>query len=184
MHVCGATRRRRCGDAMSGGTMRSSHAALLASLIAGMVAGAALCGPPAIAAQPAHPAAPAAPAQPAISADARAAIAQMGKTLQAQAFSFQAHTIREYPDSQTGELLHVFHSFKLTVRRPDRMLVEGTGDDGARKLVYDGKMVVVAMDDGKKYASIAVPDTIDGMMHRGIALRICLTRAGYCSARA
>jgi len=133
-----------------------------------MVAGAALCGPPAIAAQPAHPAAPAAPAQPAISADARAAIAQMGKTLQAQAFSFQAHTIREYPDSQTGELLHVFHSFKLTVRRPDRMLVEGTGDDGARELVYDGKTLVVSMDDGKKYASIAVPGTIDGMMHEAM----------------
>lgn len=138
--------------------MKPSTALLFASLVAGVGGRFVAAGNPALAAEP---------PKSAISADASAAIAQMGKTLQAQAFSFEAHTIREYPD-QTGELLHVFHSFKVTVRRPDRLLVEGTGDDGARKLFYDGKTFVLAMDDGKKYMSLGVPGTIDGMMHEAV----------------
>ena len=51
----------------------------------------------------------------------------MGKTLQAKEFSFQAHTIRVYSD-QNGELLHIAHTFKVVVRRPDRLLVAGNGD--------------------------------------------------------
>jgi hypothetical protein len=138
--------------------MRPRTALLFASLAAGVGAYLALPGSPTVAAE--------AP-KPAISADASAAIAQMSKTLQTQSFSFAAHTIREYPD-QTGDLLHIFHSFKVTVRRPDRLLVEGTGDDGARKLIYDDKTLVLAMDGGKKYASVAVPDTIDSMMHEAV----------------
>jgi hypothetical protein len=103
------------------------------------------------------------PPKPSISDDAGSALAAMGKTLQAKEFSFQAHTIRVYSD-QNGELLHIAHTFKVVVRRPDRLLVEGNGDDGPRRLVYDGKTAVVALDDGKKYASLPVPATIDGMM--------------------
>ena len=36
---------------------------------------------------------------------------------------------------------------------------------GPRKLIYDGKTAVVVLENGKKYASLPVPDTIDGMMH-------------------
>jgi hypothetical protein len=50
------------------------------------------------------------------------------------------------------------------VLRPDHLLVDGTGDDGTRKLIYDGKTAVLVLDNGKKYASLPVPDTIDGMM--------------------
>jgi len=101
--------------------------------------------------------------KPAISEAASSALARMGKTLQANEFSFQARTIRVY-SNQNGELLHIAHEFKVTVRRPDRLLVDGTGDDGPRKLIYDGKTAVLALDDGKKYFSIPVPDTIEGMM--------------------
>jgi hypothetical protein len=149
--------------------MKPRHTTLFASLVVGMVVGLAPYGGPAAFAAPPAPAArpaahPAQPAQPTISADAAAAVAQMGKTLQASAFSFAAHTIREYPDAQTGELLHVFHSFVVTVKRPDRLLVEGTGDDGARKLIYDGKTADLVLDGGKKYASIPSPNTIEGML--------------------
>jgi hypothetical protein len=105
---------------------------------------------------------------PTISADASAAITQMSNTLEAKTFSFEAQTIREYPD-QTGDLLHVFHSFKVTVRRPDRLLVAGTGDDGARTLIYNGKTFVLALEGGKKYATMEVPNTIDGMMREVVA---------------
>lgn len=105
----------------------------------------------------------ASPQKPAISEEARAAVARMGTTLQAKEFSFQARTLRVYAN-QNGELLHIAHHFTVTVRRPDRLLVDGVGDDGPRKLVYDGKTTVVALDDGKQYASVPVPSTIEAMM--------------------
>jgi hypothetical protein len=87
----------------------------------------------------------------------------MGQALQSKEFSFQARTIRVYADP-AGQLLHIFHTLKVTVRRPDRLLVDRTGDDGSGKLVYDGKTVIVYMASGNKYASIPVPGTIAGMM--------------------
>jgi hypothetical protein len=103
------------------------------------------------------------PSKPAISEDASSAIARMGATLRATEFSFQVRTIRVSANT-AGELLHIGHTFKVTVRRPDRLLVDGTGDDGPRKLIYDGKTAVMILENGKKYASLPVPDTIDGMM--------------------
>ena len=111
------------------------------------------------------PAVAATPPKPTITEDARAAVAQMGKTLGGKEFSFRATTIR--PDGKdNGVLLHVEHDFKLTVRRPDRLLIEGNGDDGPRKVLYDGKTVVLALDvAGSRYATLPVPNTITMMMH-------------------
>ena len=102
-------------------------------------------------------------AKPTISPEASAALTQMGRSLQSKALSFQARTIRGFFDP-SGELLHIFHTLNVTVRRPDRMLVDRNGDDGAGKLVYDGKTVVIYMANGNKYVSIPVPNTIEGMM--------------------
>ena len=105
------------------------------------------------------------PPKPAISEDARAAVAQMGKTLLAKEFSFQATTIRAYAN-ENGVLLHIEHDFKITVRRPDRLLIDLNGDDGPRKLFYDGKTVTLALDPtGSQYATLPVPNTITMMMH-------------------
>jgi len=101
--------------------------------------------------------------QPAISADARNAVAQMGTTLRAKEFSFRARTIRVY-SNKSDLMLHIEHEFAVTVRRPDRLLIDATGDDGPRKLIYDGKIVVLALEGGKAYASLPVPDTIERMM--------------------
>jgi hypothetical protein len=103
------------------------------------------------------------PAEPAISADASTALAQMGKALGAQAFSFQAKTIRVYSNAG-NQSLHIEHTYKTTVRRPDRLLVDGIGDDGATKVMYDGKTLVVVLVDQKRYVSIPVPDTLQGMV--------------------
>jgi hypothetical protein len=91
-------------------------------------------------------------------------LAQMGAALLAKEFSFHAHTIRVYA-GQGNDQLHIVHDFRVTVRRPDRLLIEGTGDDGARKLIYDGSNVVFALDDGKTYATLPVPNTIQQMMY-------------------
>jgi hypothetical protein len=112
------------------------------------------------------PAAPAAKeARPAISEEASAALMRMGQTLSDEQFSFQAKTIRVYTDAG-GEPLHIFHTMKVTVHRPNRLLADVTGDDGSNKLVFDGKTLIIYSAQDKKYASLSVPagTTIDGML--------------------
>jgi hypothetical protein len=104
-------------------------------------------------------------AKPTISDDALAAVAKMGKALAAKEFSFQARTVRPYAN-ESGVLLHIEHDFKITARRPDRLLIDANGDDGPRKLYYDGKTVTLALDaTGSQYATLPVPNTITMMMH-------------------
>jgi hypothetical protein len=102
-------------------------------------------------------------AKPVISAEASAAVARMGKTLLSDQFSFQVRTLRVYAEAG-GQPLHIAHSMLVKVRRPDRLRIDLTGDDGATELVYDGKMVVLMGLESKKYASIPVPATIQGML--------------------
>lgn len=103
------------------------------------------------------------PPKPAISKDASAAVAQMGKSLSADQFSFQVRTLRVYADSN-GQPLHIAHSIKVMVRRPDRLRIEVTGDDGSTKLFYNGKTVVLFSVEGNRYASLPAPNTIQGML--------------------
>ena len=100
--------------------------------------------------------------QPGISADAGAAILQMSKTLSANEFSFQARTIRVYQDDQ-GQPLHIFHTEKVVVHRPDRLVVHRTGDDGATDLYYDGKTVTLFGGNANKYARVDAPNKIEAM---------------------
>jgi hypothetical protein len=86
--------------------------------------------------------------KPAISEEASAALLRMGQTLRAEQFSFQVRTIRVYGDP-SGEPLHIFHTMKVTVHRPNRMLVDISGDDGDNKLVFDGKNAVIYSGVGK-----------------------------------
>jgi hypothetical protein len=136
--------------------MKRRTVVAFASLYAGVVLSTTMLG--------GSPAVAATPPKPAISEDARSALAQMGTALLAKEFSFHAHTIRVY-ESQGKEQLHIVHNFEATVRRPDRLLVAGTGDDGPRKLTYDGSNVVFALGDGKTYATLPVPNTIQQMMY-------------------
>ena len=53
-----------------------------------------------------------------IGADARDALARMGKTLSAKQFSYRARTVRSYV-GPNGELLHIEHTTKTIYRRPD-----------------------------------------------------------------
>ena len=100
--------------------------------------------------------------QPGISADASAAIRQMSKTLSTDEFSFQARTIRVYQDDQ-GQPLHIFHTEKVVVHRPDRLVVHRTGDDGATDLYYDGKTVTLFGANENKYARVDAPNKIEAM---------------------
>jgi hypothetical protein len=108
------------------------------------------------------------PAKPAISDEASAALLRMGQTLRAEQFSFQANTIRVYSDAN-GEPLHIFHTLKVIVHRPNQVLADVTGDDGSHKLVFDGKTAIVYSAAQDKYATIPVPEgTIDGMLKEAV----------------
>ena len=111
---------------------------------------------------------PAKETKPAISDDASAALLRMGQSLRADQFSFQAQTIRVYADPN-GEPLHIFHTVKVTVHRPNRMLAEVSGDDGSSKLAFDGKTAIIYSAAHNKYASIPVPEgTIEAMMKEAV----------------
>ena len=135
--------------------MNVRHATLLAVLSAAVIGALPFSSGPSAFAAEAKP--------PAISADASAAVARMGAALKANEFSFQARTLRTYAGAN-NEQLHIGHDFKVTVRRPDRLLVDIAGDDGARKVTYDGKTFALVLDGGAKYVSLLVPNTITGMM--------------------
>jgi hypothetical protein len=125
--------------------------------IAGLLAAGAVCAGVII------PAFSASPAKPVLSQEARAAMTQMGQTLQAKEFSFQAKTLRVYL-SADGRFLHMGQTLKVVVRRPDRLRVDVNADDGVSQLFYDGKTLVLYHPAEKAYVSIPVPDTIEGML--------------------
>lgn len=141
--------------------VKHRYIALFGGLLAAAVAGSI---PVAL---PAAPAAKA--AKLAISDEASAAVLRMGQALSAKQFSFQAKTIRVYTEAG-GEPLHIFHTMKVTVLRPNHVAAEVTGDDGSDKLVFDGKTLVIFSGQNKKYASLSVPEgtTIDGMLKEAV----------------
>jgi hypothetical protein len=102
-------------------------------------------------------------AKPVITDAAVAALKQMGQTLQAKAFSFQANTLRVYADDD-GRFLHIGHTFKILVERPDKLRVDIDGDDGVKQVFYDGKTMTLFDPNKKAYLKFAVPDTIEAAL--------------------
>lgn len=119
--------------------------------IAALLAGTAL----AMATQPLQ-------ADDAISADARKAVTQMGQTLSTGAYSFTAQTIREY--EKNDRALHIFHDLDVTVRRPDRLKIDITGDDGQAQIGYDGKTLIIYTPKANKYATMDASGTLETML--------------------
>ena len=52
----------------------------------------------------------------------------------------------------------------VVVRRPDRLAVQTTGDDGNEKLFYDGKTLTVFNAGKNSYATIPAPGSLQDMM--------------------
>ena len=108
------------------------------------------------------------PAKPSISEEAARDLVRTGQTLRVEEFSFQGKTIRVYADPN-GEPLHIFHTIRVTVHRPNRLLVDVNGDDGSAKLAFDGKTAIVYSATANKYASIPLPEgTIEAMMKEAV----------------
>jgi hypothetical protein len=99
----------------------------------------------------------------AIGAEARDALARMGKTLAAKQFSYRARTLRSYV-GPNGELLHIEHATKTIYRRPDHLLVNVSGDDGSIEIVYDGKNLVLYAVEAKQYVSLPIKGDIENAL--------------------
>jgi len=87
----------------------------------------------------------------------------MSQTLLSKQFSFQARSLRVYADTD-GRFLHIGHTIKVLIRRPDRMRVDINGDDGKTQIFFDGKTLVLYGPAKKEYVSIPVPGSIEGML--------------------
>jgi hypothetical protein len=90
---------------------------------------------------------------PPIDPAAAASLEAMGKTLAASQFSFRIRTIREYADSD-GQPLSIFHEGTVVVRRPDRLRVDMSGDDGQVRIADNGKEFTLIGMDMRKFATI------------------------------
>jgi hypothetical protein len=99
----------------------------------------------------------------AIDAATSTALTRMSETLKSKEFSFRVRTVRAYVGGN-GELLHIAHTTKTVVRRPDRLAAEVVGDDVSSKVFYNGKTLVVYGATQKQYASVPAPGEIGGML--------------------
>src|SRR6516164_4819776 len=98
--------------------------------------------------------------QAGIGPEALDALKRMGKTVAAKQFSFQSRTLRAYA-GPNGESLHIAHMSHIIYRRPDRLSVSVTGDDGSIKILYDGTTLVLYGVEQKQYVSLPVTGGID-----------------------
>src|SRR5215469_2118736 len=105
---------------------------------------------------------PMAQQQDAISPEARHAVTTMGQTLASGGFAFHAVTVRQYEKDNLP--LHIFHEAEVTVRRPDRFLVEVAGDDGETELGYDGSTLTVYNSTIKKYGTMPIQGSVETVL--------------------
>ena len=87
---------------------------------------------------------------------------KMGKTLSGPKFSFQARTVRASV-GPNGQLLHIQHTIKTTIRRPDRLAVDAVGNDGTTKIRYDGKNVAL-LGHEQQYGLVATSGSVSNVV--------------------
>lgn len=102
--------------------------------------------------------------KPKLSEAIMAQVERMGETLRADHYSVRVRTIRVNGERQ-GEPIHIFHTMKILVDRPNKALIDVNGDDGANKIVFDGKAATLFSAAKNQYATIPIPQgTIQGMI--------------------
>ncbi len=83
--------------------------------------------------------------------------------ISARQFKFEAYkTVDVVLDS--GQMIQLSDTTKITVSRPDKILAQSTGDTNNEHVWYDGKNLSVLSPEQNNYATVDVPNTIDEMM--------------------
>ncbi len=81
----------------------------------------------------------------------------------AQEFSFHAE-VSDDSVQTTGEKLEFGGAVKVAVRRPDRLRVNYDGDDGRRRIFFDGNTLTMYDLEANLFADSAVPSNLDAAM--------------------
>jgi hypothetical protein len=103
-------------------------------------------------------------AEPEVEERAAALLAEMADALKAaKRFSVRAEATDEEFLS-TGQAVELSVEVRATVRRPDGLLLERRGDDFHRRVVFDGKHVVLQDLKQNVYARKELPGTIDELL--------------------
>jgi hypothetical protein len=100
-----------------------------------------------------------------IGPEVAAAVLDMGSTISARDLAFTARTIRVYRDP-SGLPLHIVHTVRALVRRPDRLAVQITGDDGDNALIYDGKSAFLFAPERKAFSVVSVSGDIPSALNQ------------------
>jgi hypothetical protein len=89
---------------------------------------------------------------------------EMSDTLSSrQKFSFDAEV--SYDELlNSGQMIKLGGTIKITVKRPDKVYAEFSGDEVQRKAWYDGKELTVLNEKKDFYGTIDTPGTIDGTL--------------------
>lgn len=120
------------------------------------------------------PAAPQAAPNPAVMPDAQAVLNRMTASLGAlQTFSITSDSTRDEVMALGYKLQNNEHAV-LTVRRPDKLRVDLSGDMRDRTFVYDGARLAMYSPDDAAFTRIEAPGTlkelIGGMLDAGIEM--------------
>ena len=78
---------------------------------------------------------------------------------QAQTLSMNTHEVRDVVQSG-GKVVRLTLDHKTTIRRPDRLYVETTGER-RNEAWYDGQGITVVMHNDKVFAQARMPETLD-----------------------
>ena len=65
---------------------------------------------------------------------------------------------------KSGQKIEFNHTARQSVRRPNKLRAERTGDLVNQVFIYDGKSLTLHNPRDKAYAQVAAPDTLEGML--------------------
>ncbi len=65
---------------------------------------------------------------------------------------------------QSGQKVEFNHTARQSVRRPDKLRAERTGDLVEQRFVYDGRSLTLLNLQNDYYAQVSAPDTLEGML--------------------
>jgi hypothetical protein len=109
--------------------------------------------------EPVHAAEDASSSELTLDPEALAAVAQLSETILAPDVSFTAQTTRLSPDN-AGRLVPVVHELKVAVHRPDRLHIEASGQEGRRRISYDGHSIEIDSPGRRDYVVTAIPERL------------------------
>ncbi len=81
----------------------------------------------------------------------------------AKQFSFEAYDMHDQV-LDTGQKIQLANTRRISVRRPDKVFAELSGDIDDERIWYDGKTVTVLDTERNVYGVMEVPDNIDAML--------------------